>query len=93
MTRRPVLPIALVGLLLSACERYGRGYYRTGPAWGLHVSIVGTVILIGDFWTCYHVWSGPRGLIAKVLWTLLVVCFPFGGLVLFWLFGDKRLAS
>ena len=93
MTRRPLVPVAFLALLLSACETYGHGYYHTGPAWGLHLSVFGAVIAIGDFWTCYHVWTGPRGLLSKFLWTALVWLFPFGGLLLFWMFGDKRVVS
>jgi hypothetical protein len=92
MNRRPLAPLALLAVLLGACETYGSGYYHTGPAWGLHLSLVGSVIAIGDIWACYQVWTGQRSVSSKVLWTVLVWCFPFGGLLLFWMFGDRSAA-
>ena len=91
MSRRTLAPFAL--LLLSACERYGRGYYHSGIPWALHLSIFGTLIALADLWACYHIWRGPRGLVSKLLWTLLVWCFPFGGLAIFFMFGDQRVVS
>jgi hypothetical protein len=68
----------------------GRGSTYRGEyaAWVPHMSFIGLLVLTADVWACFHVWnSRKRGLLGKLLWTLLIWLFPFGGFILFFLFG------
>jgi hypothetical protein len=80
-TALPVLA-ALALALLAGCT------IRVGP-YVNHFGLFGLPILLGDIWASYHVWAGPRDVGSKVMWTLLIWFFPLGGLILFWLFGDR----
>jgi Phospholipase_D-nuclease N-terminal len=86
MARRALSPLALAAL--SACTVSVPGVLYVSPyRWHFHV--IATLLLIADLWACYHIWRGKRGLVSKLLWTLLVWCFPVGGLIFFWIFGDR----
>lgn len=87
MTRRlaPALPLALlslVPLLLAGCgpnlvDRV------TGPVGG----ICGLIIVILDIVALVNLWQSGRTQGSKILWTLLIVFFPVGGLILYYLFA------
>ena len=86
LTRRlsTTLPAALLGLLaltLAGCaggnliELLGRPW-----AWGPCTLI----IVILDIVALVNLWQSPRDTGSKVLWTLLIVFFPVGGLILYY---------
>jgi len=52
----------------------------------------GLVLLVLDIWALFRCWGSTLSGTAKLLWTLLIVLFPFGGLILFILFGRARRA-
>lgn len=51
------------------------------------------LLLIADLWAVLRCWGSTLSLTAKFFWTLLIFFFPFGGLILFILFGRARPAS
>jgi hypothetical protein len=86
LTRRlsTTLPAALLGLLaltLAGCaggnliELLGRPW-----AWGPCTLI----IVILDIVALVNLWQSSRDTGSKVLWTLLIVFFPVGGLILYY---------
>lgn len=54
-----------------------------------HYGILGTLILILDIWAIINVMSAAIALTAKFLWTLLILFFPLGGVVIWFLAGPK----
>ena len=87
LTRRlsTTLPAALLGLLaltLAGCaggnliELLGRPW-----AWGPCTLI----IVILDIVALVNLWQSSRDTGSKVLWTLLIVFFPVGGLILYYI--------
>jgi hypothetical protein len=80
-------PLSLLLLLLTACGH--ESYNPHQVPWIQHVSMFGFVIAMGDIWACFHVWTGSRSLLSKLIWTFIIWVFPFGGLFLFWMFGDR----
>lgn len=87
MTRRsaaalPLALLSLVPLLLAGCgpnlvDRL------TGPIGG----VCGLIIVILDIVALVNLWQSSRTDGNKVLWTLLIVFFPVGGLILYYLFA------
>lgn len=87
MTRRfaaalPIALLSLVPLLLAGCgpnliDRV------TGPIGG----VCGLIIVILDIVALVNLWQSSRTDGNKVLWTLLIVFFPVGGLILYYLFA------
>lgn len=87
MTRRlaaalPLALLSLVPLLLAGCgpnlvDRI------TGPIGG----VCGLIIVILDIVALVNLWQSSRTDGNKVLWTLLIVLFPVGGLILYYLFA------
>lgn len=86
MTRIPryllltVLPLAL---LMAGCgpnlvERMQFG-------WG--TGICGLIIIVLDVIAIIEVAGSERDIGAKVLWVLLIIFFPVGGLLLYYFFG------
>jgi len=78
----PVLSLALLALVVAGCgpnliDRV------TGPVGG----ICGLIIVILDIVALVNLWQSGRDTGNKVLWTLLIVFFPVGGLILYYLFA------
>jgi hypothetical protein len=48
------------------------------------------LIFILDIWAIANAWSSPLTVVAKLLWTLLIIIFPVLGLILYWLLGATR---
>ena len=80
--RLPALPLFLLGLvplLLAGCgpnliDRV------TGPVGG----VCGLIIVILDIVALLNLWQSSRSQGDKILWTLLIVFFPVGGLILYY---------
>ena len=78
----PFAALSLLTLLLVGCgpnliDRV------TGPVGG----ICGLIIVILDIVALVGLWQSGRSTGDKVLWTLLIVFFPVGGLILYYLFA------
>lgn len=78
----PVAALALLTVVLSGCgpnliDRV------TGPVG----SICGLVIVILDIVALLNLWQSGRSQGDKILWTLLIVFFPVGGLILYYILG------
>ncbi len=70
-----LLPLLLVGCGPSLIDRI------QGPVGG----ICGLIIVILDIVALLNLWQSGRSTGDKVLWTLIIVFFPVGGLVLYYL--------
>ncbi|CAF1042167.1 unnamed protein product [Rotaria sordida] len=51
--------------------------------------IGGLIIIILDIIAIFDVLGTPRTIIGKLLWILLIIIFPIGGLIIWLLFGRK----
>ncbi len=51
--------------------------------------LFGLVILALDVWAVINIWGSGSGVLAKLLWTLLVLIFPIGGVVIWYFIGPK----
>jgi hypothetical protein len=58
---------------------------QLGRGWSL--GICGTLIVILDILALVEIAGASWTFGRKALWALLIVFFPFGGLILYWLFG------
>lgn len=79
----PFLAAAMI-LVLAGCG--GPNLFEAlGSGWSY--GICGTVILVLDILALVQIagtrWSFGR----KAIWALLIIFFPVGGLILWWLFG------
>lgn len=89
-TRSPLYPPFLLALLvplpllLAGCGGPDLIDRMTQPRWGF----CGTVIIVLDIVALVDLLgSEARTPMNKVLWTLLIVFFPVGGVILYFLFG------
>ena len=55
----------------------------------LQYGIMGTLIFIADIWAIINVMAATVTLVAKFLWTLLILFFPVGGVFIWFLTGPK----
>jgi hypothetical protein len=53
-------------------------------------AIIGLLILIADIWAIIKVLQSDSSMIAKILWTLVILIFPFIGLVIWYFAGPGR---
>jgi len=49
--------------------------------------LLGLIVLILDIWAIVEVAKSKKSTGGKLLWILLIVFFPVGGLILYWIFG------
>lgn len=83
---RALLPaslLSLAALLLAGCG--GNLIDLVGNFWSL--SCCGAVIVILDIMALVELAGSTRSTGSKVLWALLVIFFPVGGCILYYLFG------
>lgn len=52
-------------------------------------SLIGLIILILDIVAIIEILKGSRDVLSKLLWTLLILFFPLGGLIIYYLIGRK----
>jgi hypothetical protein len=52
-------------------------------------SVLGLVIFILDIIAIVNVLKSSRGVGSKLLWSLLILVFPLGGLIIYYVFGRK----
>jgi hypothetical protein len=53
-------------------------------------AIIGLLIVIADIWAIIKVFQSDSSMIAKILWTLVILIFPFIGLVIWYFAGPGR---
>ena len=84
---RFLLPVlASVSLLLTGCGGPDLLDRMTQPRWGF----CGTVVIVLDLVAIFDVLGDEaRGTTGKVLWILLIIFFPIGGVILYFLFGRE----
>lgn len=84
---RPLfLLLAPLTLLLTGCGGPDLIDRMTQPRWGF----CGTVVIILDLVAIIDLLGDEtRSTTAKLLWTLLIVFFPIGGVVLYFIFGRE----
>ena len=77
----PAVALVLLALVVTGCGGPNLIDRVTGPVGG----ICGLIIVILDIVALLNVWQSGRSTGDKVLWTLLIVFFPVGGLILYYL--------
>ncbi len=81
-TALPLAALSLLTLLIAGCGPNLIDRVQ-GPVGG----ICGLIIVILDIIALVNLWQSGRSTGNKVLWTLLIVFFPLGGLILYYLFA------
>ena len=87
-TSLSILPLLLlpITVLLAGCGGPDLFDRLMSPRWGF----CGTVIIILDLVAIFDlVGDEGRTTLGKALWTLLIVFFPIGGVILYFLFGRE----
>ena len=81
----PALSVAALSLLTVLLTGCGPNLIDrvTGPVGGL----CGLIIVILDIVALLNLWQSGRSSGDKILWTLLIVFFPVGGLILYYILG------
>jgi hypothetical protein len=81
----PLLALLVpLALLLTGCGGPDLIDRMTQPQWGF----CGTVVIILDLVALFDLLGDEaRGTIGRVMWALLIVFFPIGGVILYFLFG------
>lgn len=51
--------------------------------------IIGLVILALDVWAVMNVWGSGAMVLAKLLWTILILCLPLVGMLIWYFAGPK----
>lgn len=51
--------------------------------------ILGLIILILDIWAIVRIVTSGASVVAKILWSLLVIVLPVIGLIIWWFAGPK----
>ncbi len=83
---RPLLALlAPLTLLLTGCGGPDLIDRITRPRWGF----CGTVVIVLDLVALFDLLDERRGTVNKVLWALLIIFFPVGGVILYFLFGRE----
>jgi hypothetical protein len=76
--------VAPLPVLLAGCGGPDLIDRLSQPRWG----ICGTLVIVLDLVALIDLLGDEaRGTTSKVLWTLLIVFFPIGGVILYFLFG------
>lgn len=78
--------LAPLSVLLAGCGGPDLIDRLSQPRWGL----CGTVVVVLDLIAIFDVLGDEaRGTLGKMLWTLLIIFFPLGGVLLYFLFGRE----
>ncbi len=78
--------LAPLTLLLSGCDGPDLIDRLSQPQWGL----CGTVIIILDILALLDLLGDEgRSVTSKVVWALLIIFFPVGGVILYFFFGRE----
>ena len=80
----PALSLVVVALVLAGCS--GPNFLsRLGNFWTW--GICSAIIVILDLIALFEIAGSNREFGNKLLWALLIIFFPVGGLILYYLFG------
>lgn len=52
-------------------------------------SVAGLILLILDLMAIVEIFKSSKDVMAKLLWTLLILLFPLGGLLIYYLVSRK----
>ncbi len=78
------MPAMATTLLFAGCS--GPNLIdRVNHGWGL--GLCGTIIVILDVIAILEIVGSNRSFGSKALWSLIIVFFPLGGLIFYWIFG------
>ncbi len=58
----------------------------------LRGGLFGLIIFVLDLWALFDLWTSPKEVINKVLWSLLILVLPLVGLIIYAIFGRERRA-
>lgn len=83
----PALVLVALAVGLTGCADGNFGELVTGRA-GL--GCFGLILLILDVLAFLSIAGSRVSLVSKLLWGALVFFFPFGGLLIWYLFGPKK---
>lgn len=53
-------------------------------------SLIGLIILVLDIFAVVEIFKSAKDVMTKLLWTLLILFFPLGGLVIYFFFGRGK---
>lgn len=53
-------------------------------------SVIGLVILVLDIIAIMEIFKSGRDAMSKLLWTLLILFFPLGGLLIYYFLGRQQ---
>lgn len=53
-------------------------------------TIIGLLILIADIWAIIKVFESKSSILAKILWTLLILIFPVLGFIIWYFAGPGK---
>lgn len=59
----------------------------------MEIGFIGLLILALDVWALINIWGSGASGGGKLLWSLLVLFFPVGGLLIWLLFGPRGRSS
>jgi len=82
-----LLSLSLFSLAAAApitAESHGNPWQYGAPG-----GVVGLIVLILDIIVFIEVLPSNRPVVDKVLWCLLVLFFPIGGMIIYWLFSNR----
>lgn len=83
----PVLALGLLATLLSGC---GPSNLVDGLSNPLSFGICGLIVIVLDIVALVEVLNSNRSQGDKILWTIVIVVFPFVGLLGYYLFARGR---
>jgi hypothetical protein len=52
--------------------------------------LAGLIVLILDVMAIIEIFKSSRDTMSKLLWTLLILCFPLGGVIIYYFFGRGK---
>lgn len=82
----PALALAVLATALSGC---GPSNLVGGLQNPRGLGICGVIVVVLDLLALVEVWKSARTTGDKLLWTVIIVVFPFVGLVAYYLLGRK----
>lgn len=83
-----VLSLGALTLLLTGCG--GPNLIEMVDDVGFAgLGICGTILVILDIIALVEIGGSTKSTGGKVLWMLLIIFFPLGGLIIYWLFGKE----
>ena len=53
-------------------------------------TVLSLIHLILFIWALINIWGSGAQTVAKLIWSVIVVCLPFAGLIVWWFMGPKR---